>query len=224
MPAEREWARDEDGDGIREDHNNTSKGSGRAYAIPSAPSGARTRCTYSNTLSFGSVGAHSEPSHAQVWMAVETPAYLANSDLRGCNLLASCYRKLGLRVKLMAAKMQYVGVRGLGGVPSLRGKLLEAHTDIHTISAMRLPRGRWGDYSPFICGFAPPSTLKYLRVPCGITRFASRANRSMCNHTASPRFLHRNKNGSQEKIYSLVHDNAVPLSLQGALCLPPPTR
>ena len=102
-------------------------------------------------------------------MAVETPAYLANSDLRGCNLLASCYRKLGLRVKLMAAKMQYVGVRGLGGVPSLRGKLLEAHTDIHTISAMRLPRGRWGDYSPFICGFAPPSTLKYLRVLCGIT-------------------------------------------------------
>ena len=26
MPAEREWARDEDGDGIREDHNNAIEG------------------------------------------------------------------------------------------------------------------------------------------------------------------------------------------------------
>ena len=42
----------------------------------------------------------------------------------------------------------------------MRGKLLEAHTDIHTISAMRLPRWRWGDYSPFICGSAPPSTAE----------------------------------------------------------------
>ena len=43
-------------------------------------------------------------------MVVETRAYLANSDLRGCNFLESCYRKLRLRVKLMAAKMKYVGV------------------------------------------------------------------------------------------------------------------
>ena len=48
---------------------------------------------------------------------------------------------------------------GQGGVPSLRGKLLEAHTGISENLAMRLPRKPHGYCPPSICGNAQPSTL-----------------------------------------------------------------
>jgi hypothetical protein len=54
-------------------------------------------------------------------------------------MVALCYRKLGWCGKLMATLNGYACVGGLEGVPSLRGKLLEVHTGIHTISAVGLP-------------------------------------------------------------------------------------
>ena len=51
-PGKREWARDDDGDGIREVHNNTWKASGQDFAITFAAFVACTRSTSINTWRF----------------------------------------------------------------------------------------------------------------------------------------------------------------------------
>ena len=49
----------------------------------------------------------------------------------------------------------------------MRGKLLEASTDMHRILAMRLPHAIQGYCSPDMCGYAPPLTLELTPVQAG---------------------------------------------------------
>ena len=53
---------------------------------------------------------------------------------------ALCQRKLGVRSKLMVTLNWHTCGGDQGGVPILRGKLLEPLTGMHTISVMRLRR------------------------------------------------------------------------------------
>jgi hypothetical protein len=82
------------------------------------------------------------PRPAHIWRTA-TPGVVI--------LLGRASGKLYRRGKLMAT-LEWYGAPGQGGVPILRGKLIEVRRDIPTMSARRL--GRQG------CEYSPPTALK----------------------------------------------------------------
>ena len=93
-----------------------------------------------------------------MWMAAQTRVKMANRVFRGLKFSRVVLAEAIAAWEAHGDRFVACCSGGQGGVPRLRGKLLEAQSSMHTILAMRFPCGGHGLCSPFSCGYTPPLT------------------------------------------------------------------